>query len=530
VNKLAFFWLLGWILVLQGCAPPPLATSDGHLHPAAEVTGATPPPVLNLPPLPKPQPQKPGQRFSAVVTGVPVKQLLFALARDAKINIDIAPGVDGKVTLNAIDQTLPQILERLARQVDFRYRFDGDLLIVEPDVPYFEHYAIPYVNIQRDSTSRVGVSNQISAGVAGQRSQGNNNEEENESSTNITSLSRNHFWERLVADLQSIIPGEEGAGDTGAGGPTHILAHPESGVLSVKTTAKGHDRVRQYLDKVLERSRRQVLIEATVVEVVLNDHYQAGVDWAAIKRDLVDNGDLGTVSQDFLGTTLSGPPVLTLTYTGKNIAAQVKMLNRFGNTKVISSPRLMVINNQTAILRVVENKVYFTTTVDVNQTQGVSVTTTETIPHTVPVGFVMSVTPNIDDNDTVLIHVRPTISRITGFVFDPNPLLAQAGTESRVPEIEVQEMESLLKIHDGDIGIIGGLMQDNAKESTEGVPVLARLPAVGDLFSVKNNEYEKSELVVFIRPTVIKNASLGGDLNEYEPFLSHPQTPSMQAQ
>ncbi|HHJ40150.1 MAG: hypothetical protein AXA67_07395 [Methylothermaceae bacteria B42] len=524
MNKLAFFWLLGLFLGLQGCAPPPLATSKGHLHPAPEVAGAAPPPVLNLPPLPKPQAQKSKQRFSAVVTGVPVKQLLFALARDAKINIDIAPGVKGKVTLNAIDQTLPQILERLARQADFRYRFEDNLLIVEPDAPYFEHYAIPYVNIQRDSESKVGVSNQISAGVTGQQSQGNS--EDNESSTKITSLSRNHFWERLVKDLQSIIP-STAAGDQA---PTHILAHPESGVLSIKTTAKGHDRVRAYLDQVLERSRRQVLIEATVVEVVLNDRYQAGIDWAAIKRDLVNKGDLGTVSQDFLGTTLAGPPVLTLTYTGKNIAAQVKMLNRFGNTKVISSPRLMVVNNQTAILRVVENKVYFTTTVDVNQTQGVSVTTTETIPHTVPVGFVMSVTPNIDDNDMVLIHVRPTISRITGFVFDPNPLLAQAGTESRVPEIEVQEMESLLKIHDGNIGIIGGLMQDNVKESTDGVPVLARLPGVGDLFSVKTNDYEKSELVVFIRPTVIKNASLGGDLNEYEPFLSHPQTPSMQTQ
>lgn len=522
MNKLAFFLLVG--LGLVGCTPPPLATSDGHLQAAPEVAGSVPLPVLNLPPLPPPSAKPAEQTFSVVVTEVPVEQLLFALARDAKINIDIAPGVEGKVTLNAIDQTMPQILDRLSRQAGFRYRLQDNLLVVEPDVPYFEHYAIPYVNIQRDSVSEVGVSNQISAGaVAGQQSQSNTNTANNESSTNITSLSRNHFWETLVKDLQSIIPGADVGGDT----LTHILAHPESGVLSVKTTSQGHAQVRRYLDQVLERSHRQVLIEATVVEVILNDNYQAGVDWAAVKRDIVDNGDLGTVSQDLLGTSLSGPPVLTLAYTGKNIAAQIKLLNRFGNTKVISSPRLMVVNNQTAILRVVENKVYFTTTVDVNQTQGVSVTTTETIPHTVPVGFVMSVTPSIDDNDMVLIHVRPTISRITGFIFDPNPLLAQAGTESRVPEIEVQEMESLLKIQDGNIGVIGGLMQDNVGESTEGVPVLARLPWVGDLFSLKTNDYQKSELVVFIRPSVIRNASLQGDLTRYRPFLSQPQTPSL---
>lgn len=522
MNKLAFLLPIGFAFALVGCAPPPLATSEGHIKDKPEVSGQAQLPLLNLPPLPKPAPKPARQSFSAVVTNVPVRQLLFALARDAKINIDIDPGVKGMVTLNALDQTLPQILDRLTRQVGFRYRFQGDLLIVEPDLPYFEHYAIPYVNIQRDSVSEVGVSNQISAGVANDSSDSTSGHADNKSSTSITSLSRNHFWETLVKDLQSIVPGS-GSTDQESG---RILAHPESGVLSVKTTARGHALVRRYLDQVLERSHRQVLIEATVVKVVLNDNYQAGVDWEAIKHNIVDNGDVGSVSQNLLGTNLSGPPVLTLAYTGKNIAAQIKLLNRFGNTKVISSPRLMVVNNQTAILRVVENKVYFTTTVDVNQTQGVSVTTTETIPHTVPVGFVMSVTPSIDDNDSVLIHVRPTISRITGFIFDPNPLLAQAGTESRVPEIEVQEMESLLKIQDGNVGVIGGLMQDNVGESTAGVPVLARVPGIGNLFSLKTNDYQKSELVVFIRPSVIRNASLQGDLSGYRPFLSQPQTPS----
>ncbi len=509
-------WLLLLSILLAGCTTLPKDEPARHLTPPKPVPGAPPEPVL-APPLPEAEPAAPARRFSAVVTGVPVRQLLFALARDAGINLDLAPGVTGKVTLNAIDQTLPQILERLARQVDLRYRFEGNLLVVEPDTPYFEHYPIAYVNIERDSTSRVGVSNRIGAsqGNGGQQGQSGGGQGQNESATSITSTSRNHFWERLVADLRALIGAPEG----GEGRPVEIVAHPESAMLSVRATARQHKAIRRYLDRLLARSRRQVLIEATVVEVVLRDEHQAGVDWAAIKRDIIENGGQLTASQDLIGTNLAGPPVFTLAYAGKSVAAQIKMLARFGTTRVISSPRLMVMNNQTALLRVVENRVYFTTTVDVNQTQGVSVTTTETIPHTVSVGFVMSVTPQIEDDDTVMLHVRPTLSRIIGFVKDPNPALAQVGVESLVPEVAVQEMESLLKLQDGDIGIIGGLMQDDLDDTTAGIPGLSRIDKLGYLFSMKQKNVRKSELIVFIRPTVIRHASLDGDLADYRVFL-----------
>ena len=510
-------WLLLLLLMgLGGCAGLPKDEPARHLTPPKPVPGTPPAPVL-APPLPEAEPAAPARRFSAVVTGVPVRQLLFALARDAGIDLDLAPGVKGKVTLNAIDQTLPQILERLARQVNLRYRFEGNLLVVEPDTPYFEHYPIAYVNIERDSTSRVGVSNRIGAsqGNGGQQGQSGGGQGQNESATSITSTSRNHFWERLVADLRALIGAPEGE----EGRPVEIVAHPESAMLSVRATARQHKAIRRYLDRLLARSRRQVLIEATVVEVVLRDEHQVGVDWAAIKRDIIENGGQLTASQDLIGTNLAGPPVFTLAYAGKSFAAQIKMLTRFGTTRVISSPRLMVMNNQTALLRVVENRVYFTTTVDVNQTQGVSVTTTETIPHTVSVGFVMSVTPQIEDDDTVMLHVRPTLSRIIGFVKDPNPALAQVGVESLVPEVSVQEMESLLKLQDGDIGIIGGLMQDNFDDATAGIPGLSRVDKLGYLFSMKQKNVRKSELIVFIRPTLIRHASLDGDLADYRVFL-----------
>ncbi|HEB77742.1 MAG TPA: type II and III secretion system protein [Methylothermaceae bacterium] len=511
------------LLLAAGCTSLPPGEPARHLSPPPPVAGAPPSPVLS-PPVPEAGLPKSQKRFSAVVTEVPVRQLLFALARDAGINLDLAPGVEGKVTLNAIDQTLTQILERLARQVNLRYRFEDDLLIVEPDTPYFEHYPIAYVNIERDSVSRVGVSNRIGTGQqgTGQAGGARGGAGQNESTTSITSISKNQFWSRLVEDLRGLIADTSQGNADQANREVVIVAHPESAMLSVKATARQHREIRRYLNRLLERSRRQVLIEATVVEVVLRDEHQAGVDWAAIKRDIIEDGGQITASQDLIGANLSGPPVFTLAYAGKSVAAQIKMLTRFGTTRVISSPRLMVMNNQTALLRVVENRVYFTTTVDVNQTQGVSVTTTETIPHTVSVGFVMNVTPQIEDDDTVMLHVRPTLSRIIGFVKDPNPALAQVEVESLVPEVSVQEMESLLKLADGDIGIIGGLMQDNYDDNTEGVPGLSRIDKLGYLFSMKKKNVKKSELVVFIRPTIIRHASLDGDLKDYRNFLTSP--------
>ena len=517
MRRITFLLVLSFLLA---CSTRPKLEGKRHLKPSEPVAGEVPPPVLNLPLAPAPAMTKsPHKRFSAVVTDVSIRQLLFALARDAKLNLDLAPSVEGKVTLNAIDQTLPQILERLTRQVDFRYRFEGNVLVVEPDEPYFEHYPIPYVNLVRDSASTVGVSNQI-GGDGGDADSGG--QEDNESSTKIETLSKSHFWDRLVRNLQAVI-GETPHGVQGPQAeqtrqdqaPVHIIAHPESGILSIKASHKMQQRIRRYLDMVVSRAQRQVLIEATVVDVVLGDRFRAGVDWEAVNIKLGSDKHTLDIVQNMLGNALSGPPALTIAYAGKDIAATIKLLSEYGTTRVISSPRLMVVNNQTAIMRVVENKVYFTVEANVSQAQTNTLTTFETVPHTVPVGFVMSITPAIDDDDNVLLHVRPTISRITGFIDDPNPSLAEAGTVSKIPEIEVQEMESLLRLHDGQIG----MMQYDENKKTQGVAGLSNIPYVGQLFAFHDDQVNKSELVIFIRPTVIRNVSLDADLNEYRTYL-----------
>jgi general secretion pathway protein D len=278
--------------------------------------------------------------------------------------------------------------------------------------------------------------------------------------------------------------------------------------------------------------RRQVLIEATIVEVQLSDSFQAGIDWSRFGNTATSSGftfqqtlgpDIDAASNGFSVGYLN--PVSTL----GNIAASVKLLKQFGDTKVISSPKLMVLNNQTAVLKVVDNLVYFTVQAQQSQgTQGGVLSTVTTTPNTVPVGIVMSVTPQINESSVVSVNVRPSISRVVSYVRDPNPQLNGANgatiIPSQIPQIQVREMESLLQVNSGNTAILGGLMQDEVKRNTDAVPGLSDVPGIGAVFKGRDQNNKKTELVIFLRPTVVKNASLESDeLASYKQYLPSEQ-------
>ncbi len=526
------------VITLAACVPERFAPSNGHLKGINEQTSEDniPSPVLNSSGLPAPRLHRVEETFTIVVSNVPLKEVLFALARDARMDIDIDPGITGRVTLTAINRPLTQILERVSRQADIRYKLVDGLLIVSPDSPYFKSYNIPYLNMTRNAASNVAISTQIEATGTGDSSNGSggggggSDDIGNNSSTEIQNISNNQFWPTLINNIQAILRGGDsspfksqnsgsGNGEEESKDDISVIANPENSLLIVKASKKQHATIQRYLDRVIEQARRQVLIEATVVEVQLSDDYQGGVDW-----EVVADQARYRAMQSLLGpTVLATEPFLSATFTGGDFSATVKLLDEFGNVKVLSSPKLMVLNNQTAVLKVVDNRVYFTTSVESNTTQGVVTQIFETQLHTVPVGFVMSVTPQIGSNKKIILNTRPTISRIVAFVADPNPALALAGVESLIPEIQVREMESILKIASGNTGIIGGLMQDVIDESTSGIPLLDRLEYLGNLFGVRTNKYKKTELIVFIRPQIIDVASLDADLQPYNQFLDNSQ-------
>ena len=229
------------------------------------------------------------------------------------------------------------------------------------------------------------------------------------------------------------------------------------------------------------------------------------------------------------------------TTTIGNISAMVTLLQEFGNTRVLSSPKMMALNNQTALLKVVDNIVYFEVSSSTTQSQTTALQSFSTTAKTVAVGVVMSVTPQINEDGRVSLTVRPTVTRLnpeTPFVPDPNPALANpcgpvpAGTcaiqpiTNNVPQVQVREMESVLQVGSGQTVVLGGLMQDTAQRARKQIPGADEVSAAGELLRFRSESVIKSELMIFLRPIVVANPSLESDeLRFFQRFLPQPESP-----
>ncbi len=520
------------------------------------------------------------------VRNIPVQDLLFALARDAKLNVDIHPGINGIVTINAIDQTLQQILTRISKQVDMRWELDGPNLVVMPDSPFLRTYKVDYVNMSRDVTGTVSINTQIAStstsatGAAASGGGGNN------SNTSVKSSAQNNFWQSLDKNLKDILresdkilpdgssetvierSDQQATTGTGAqntqssssraGGATNSLAgspnpanlqqqgttvvkrttfreaasiivNPEAGVVVVRATSRQHEKVQEYLDMVLTSARRQVIIEATIAEVNLSDRYQQGINWQSLRSlrpgaptagfSMAQNQTGVPVPDPFATATATGTFSFLLNYVapGLGISSTLSLLETFGKVKVLSSPKISVLNNQTAMLKVVDNVVYFLIKNDSTTTTVGTTNNFTSTPQSVSVGLVMSVTPQISENGSILLNVRPTISSLRGAgKTDPTPGLAVPNV---VPEIQTREMESMLRLSDGEVAVMGGLMEDRINYSTSEIPGLGGIPVLGNFFRNRDDTSTKTELVIFLKPTIIRDPSVNGDYRSFRDQL-----------
>ena len=507
--------------IFAACAkftPEPPPPSSGHLSRSVDtsLSGDIPEIVTQPPPVPEPAPLQHEERYTVVVNEVPVTELLFALARDAQVNVDIAPGISGLVTMNAVEQTLPQLLQRIARQAGLRHSIENDNVFIAPDEPYFRTYRIDYLNMARDTSHVVQVGTQI-AGTGNSAEGGGGGT--NNSTTTIGSTMSNHFWASLVANVSAILD-SDGSVDGKPMSGNAVIPHPESGVLTIKATTVQHEILQKLINQTLTSANRQVLIQATIVEVSLTDQFQAGIDWQVLNQAGLAGFNLTT--KTITANPVNAASLFSLRYDDPNpdreraLSAALELLEEFGDVSVLSSPQIMALNNQSAILKVVDNVVYFEVEQESNVTQGVAASTFETIVKTVPVGIVMTITPLIKADDSIILNIRPSISRINRFVNDPNPALS---VTSPVPEIRVREMESMLQLKNGEIAVMGGLMQDENRKNDNVIPGLSRIPVLGNAFKMAMREYVKTELVIFLRPLIIRNPSLEGDFSSYRQFF-----------
>ncbi len=566
--------------LLTACnTAPTTATADTHLRATARTSPSEIPDIVTqtYPTLPSAPDRLRPPTFSVAVDDVPAKELLQALARDAEMDIDFMGSIQGRVSLSAKQQTLPQIFKRIARLANLRIEIGDDHITVQPDTPVLRLYPLDYVNIQRQMSATVATSTQIAgnAGSTASNSTQGNSGGQGDGNLRIDNRSKNHFWEALEKNIRDLLRENDkdlpdGSSETlieqestQTGLATGITAHngartkpggarlqttntltpyanqhsgntvirkntfqeaasvilnPESGLLSVRATQRQHERIQEFLDRVLGAARRQVLIEATIVEVELNEGYKHGIDWSRVRADgsgfSVTRPANGTLN-DASGSAFS--LVFKQLASPLNLVAAVDLLQAFGTTKVLSSPRLSVLNNQTALLKVVENITYFSVKSDTTVSANVGTTTAvTTTPQSVSVGLVMSVTPQISESGSVMLNIRPTISSVSDWKQDPNPTNVVANF---VPQIRTREIESVMRVEHGDIAVLGGLMEDHASYQTSRLPLLGNIPLAGELLTKRDNASRKSELLIFLRPTVVRSPALTGEYSGYQPLL-----------
>lgn len=489
----------------------------------------------------------------SVTDAVPLRDVLIELARKAKVGLELDPRVKGGVIFSAHNQPLRSVLERLCDLAGLRYTLTANALQVAPDEPYSRDYTLDYLNMSRKSESEVALATNVFdadvGNTGGNASRSGSNNGDNNSTAKVKSFADADFWGEIEKNLTSIL-GQPGTVNGKSGS---FSVNRQAGLVTVYASMKQQRSIEHFLRRAEKLARAQVLIEARIVEVELDDRYRAGINW----RTLFDKGfnmaaRLGPVAAGapFVSAATATDGLFTASYSGSDFSAILNLVREFGATRILSSPRLTVLNNQAAVMKVARNEVYFTTSAQFPTTVtagGVPVSGTPVFtstPRTVPVGLVMTVQPVIHaDAQEVTLNLRPTISRVVDRVSDPSIGLnaAQnnitAPVDSKIPVLAVREMDSILRLRSGEVGVMGGLMQDSSINNDKGVPPFDEVPLLGNLARARDNNGTVSELVILLRATITDQArpdSADADLyhkynNDPRPLIPPPAAPLAEA-
>ena len=495
--------------------------------------------------------------FDVVVDQVDVKIVLNNLADQARVNLDIDPAVNGVITLNAYGQTLDQILARIQSQIALRYERVGGTLVVMNDEHYFKQYVVNYPAITRSFNSSASSGLTTTAGSSGN------------SAVLTSQFGSGSLWINLQAAIDAVLEvdyqfsrevpvadeeqgplsASELAGlETIISSDPFAVTMPDSGLIVVYANSALQKIVSGIVSQVSSASVRQVLLEATVVEIQLSNQYRQGVEWGLFNPNEQNASNLGfqilQAGNSAAGTVLTnteGGLVASATglttggfinglFSSGTVQAAVSFLDKFGDTRVVSSPRVSTLNGQVALLQVVRDEVFFEIKVEVSQAiaapgQGETVSSpfvAETVTATtLPIGFSMTVFPQISADGTVILTVRPSITRLVRVARSP---VTSSGTSLQVPVTSVKEIESIILLNDGQTAVLGGLIEDRSGDEESGIPGLGRIPGLGNLFKKQDQTTNRFEYVIFVSARVIKNPSLHGDYSDFQELLPSDET------
>lgn len=536
-------------LLLASCATPsrttpPYDSAKQELDRAiARQSAAEQPDAVSqalMPPLVVEMPSVDGRpiepRFDLAVNNAPATQVFMAIVSGTRYSMVVHPGIAESISVNLKDVTVFEALETIREIYGYEYKVQGTRILVEPLSLQSRLFQVNYLMSQRKGKTEVrvtsgAISDSSGAGPVGPTNApmpGSVTSQALESSR-ISTTSTNDFWTEIGAALRAIV---------GAEGGRSVVLSPQAGVIVVRAYPSELRGVAEFLKAMQVVVERQVMLEAKIIEVQLSDLHQTGVNWAAFRGDVsagllspgaslsptgplsaftANNADGSVAANSSIDALIGGTAgaletgvgtpgtLFGLAFQTSNFAALISFLETQGNLQVLSSPRIATLNNQKAVLKVGTDE-FFVTNITTNTT---TTGTTSTQSPTITVapffsGVALDVTPQIDENSQIILHIHPSVSSVVEKT--KNIDLGTAGN-FRLPlaSSTISESDTIVRVSNGNIVAIGGLMREAQARDSSGIPVLGSAPVIGNLFSSKRRSVVKSELVILLKPTVIES-------------------------
>jgi MSHA biogenesis protein MshL len=461
------------------------------------------------------------RRFDVSANEVDAKVFFPSLVKDTPLSVAVHPDVQGKISLSLKAVTLAEAILVVEDIYGYEVKREGRILRVYPSGMRTETFPLNYIYMQREGLSLTSVSsgrisdqnsNSSNGGNSGNSSSSNNSSSNSNSSSNgnsnssdntngtfIRSTTKTDFWGELQATLMSIM------GETGGG--RQVVVSPQAGLVTVRANPNELRQIRSFLQIAESHLQRQVILEAKIIEVTLSDGYQQGIQWENVL------GHAGSTNIDFSTSAGQGVSnaitsaiggVTSINFTGSDFSSIISLLDTQGDVDVLSSPRVTASNNQKAVIKV-GNDEYFVTDVSSTTVAGTTPVTTPQVELT-PFfsGIALDVTPQIDENGNVILHVHPSVIDVKEQTKEIK--ISDSTLELPLAQSEIRESDTVIRAASGDVVVIGGLMKSENIETVSKVPLLGDIPFLGEAFTSRTKSKKKTELIIMLRPTVV-----GGD-------------------
>lgn len=516
------------------------ALEEAHKNAAAPNRGMAPPNNVMeglLPPLTaSKQVEALEQRFDVSVSNADAKALFLGLVKDTRYNLVVHPDVSGTISLDLQNVTVPEVLSVVSDIYGYPVKRVGSLYQVMPAGIRTEVFKINYLNVRRQGSSETRVSSgsvsdgdssntSNSSGTSsvddGDRNSGSGSSSGSLIGTQIYTSGRSDFWGDLKANLDMLI---------GTGADRRVVVTPQSGMVIVRAMPAEIDIIKEYLDAAELIMKRQVILEAKILEVTLNDDFQSGINWTAIGEPAAGKtivGSLGSATVSSAGgdgliafpgatginSANSSNGIFGLTLSLNDFTGIIDLLETQGTVQVLSSPRISTVNNQKAVIKVGTDEFFVTEVTNTVSSSGVGTTTSAPSVELTPFfsGIALDVTPQIGEDDSIVLHVHPTVSEVVeqqrSFTVGDQPF------DLPLAQSSIRESDSIIYAQSDQVVVIGGLIQNISNDSDSATPWVSKIPFLGNAFKQKDQRSTKRELVILLRPRVFSDRTNAEDIS-----------------